>query len=113
MRRRIITVVATYDMSGIPVNETTPKERVEKNVIEEMEEFFGEDEGYDGVEVTVVDTIDNEIIEFERIKAMDVTDLAIYINKLQVQAVRDYENGFFPKGIIENMTMLNGEVKKE
>ncbi len=51
--------------------------------------------------------------EFERIKAMDKTELAIYINKIQTQAIDDYENGFFPKGIVDNIAMLNSEVKEE
>lgn len=50
--------------------------------------------------------------EFERIKEMDVVELAIYINKLQNQAIDDYEKGYFPKSIVENMTMLKNEPEK-
>lgn len=49
--------------------------------------------------------------EFERIKAMDVLELAEYINKLQYQAVDNYENGFFPNGIFDNIAMLEREVE--
>ena len=48
--------------------------------------------------------------EFERIKAMDRVELALYINKLQKEAIDDYENGFFPKGAFEIIAMLEGEV---
>ena len=50
--------------------------------------------------------------EFERIKAMDVIDFALYINKLQLQAIDDYENGFFPKGAFDNVAMLESEAKE-
>ena len=49
---------------------------------------------------------------FEYIKQMDVIDMAIYINKLQLRAVEDYENGFFPKGYFDNITMLESEYKE-
>ena len=50
--------------------------------------------------------------EFERIKAMDVLELATYINKLQFQAIDNYENGYFPNGIFDNISMLEREVKE-
>ena len=50
--------------------------------------------------------------EFERIKSMNVVDLAIYINKLQCQAIDDFENGYFPKGIFDNVSMLESEAKE-
>lgn len=50
---------------------------------------------------------------FERIKAMSVIDLAMYINKLQKQAVDDYENGFFYKGVFDNVAWLESEVQDE
>lgn len=51
--------------------------------------------------------------EFERIKNMSEVDLAIYINKLQIKAIEDYENGLNPKGIVDNMTMLKSETEKD
>lgn len=51
--------------------------------------------------------------EFERIKNMDVVDFAMYINALQLQAIDDYEKGFFPKGIFDNVAMLEAEVLKK
>ena len=50
--------------------------------------------------------------EFDRIKNMDVVELAIYINKLQVKAIDDFEKGFSPKGIIDNMEMLNSDTEE-
>ena len=50
---------------------------------------------------------------FERIKAMSVVDLAIAINKLQKQAVDDYEEGFFYKGVFDNVTWLESEVRED
>lgn len=50
--------------------------------------------------------------EFERIKAMNVIDLAIYINKLQNKAIEDYEEGFWPKNIFDNVIMLKCEVEE-
>lgn len=47
--------------------------------------------------------------EFERIKAMDITDLAIFINKLQEKAIEDYETLIAPKSIVENIAMLKNE----
>lgn len=51
--------------------------------------------------------------EFERIKKMDVVDLAIYISKLQLQAINDYEKGYFPKSIFDNVAMLEGAAVKK
>ena len=51
--------------------------------------------------------------EFERIKAMDAVALAIYIKDLQLQAIKDYRNGFFPNGIFDNLAMLNGDAKQK
>lgn len=48
--------------------------------------------------------------EFERIKNMNEVDFAIYINKLQTKAIDDYEKGFFPKGIFDNLNMLKSEI---
>lgn len=50
---------------------------------------------------------------FERIKAMSVVDLAIYINKIQKKAIDDYENGLFPKGIFANARMLESEAHQD
>lgn len=48
--------------------------------------------------------------EFERIKAMNVVEFAVYLNKMQLKAIDDYENRFFPKGVFENVAMLEREV---
>lgn len=47
--------------------------------------------------------------EFERIKKMSVVELAIYITKLQNRTIEDYERGFFPNGIFDNVAMLEKE----
>ena len=49
--------------------------------------------------------------EFERIKAMDVCDLAIYINKSQNQAIDDYEKGFFQKVLLRICPYLKARRK--
>lgn len=49
---------------------------------------------------------------FEKIKAMNIVDLALYINKLQLKAIEDYENGFFPKGAFDNIAMLKSEASE-
>lgn len=48
--------------------------------------------------------------EFERIKAMDVVEFALYLNKMQNKAIEDYQNGYFPKGAFANVGMLKREV---
>ena len=55
--RRIIKVIATYDLDSPDLNgvQITPKERVKKMVEKDMIEQFGWDEGYLGVEVEVID----------------------------------------------------------
>ena len=50
--------------------------------------------------------------EFERIKAMDIVEFALYLNKMQNNAIDDYESGYFPKGAFENVAMLSKEVKE-
>lgn len=56
LTKRTIKVIATYDLDDnsiiLPI---TPKETVKKMVKEEMEDYFGDDEGYIGVEVEVID----------------------------------------------------------
>ena len=56
LEKRIIKVTATYTLDDkniiLPI---TPKETVKKMVKEEMEDYFGDDEGYLGVEVEVID----------------------------------------------------------
>lgn len=47
--------------------------------------------------------------EFERIKAMDVVELAIYLSDLQRKAINDFENGFYPKGIFDTVEELEAE----
>lgn len=55
MQKRIITVTATFDMSNIPENMITSKEKAKEMVTKDMIEEFGWDEGYGGVEVKVTD----------------------------------------------------------
>lgn len=55
MQKRIVTVTATFDMSNIPENMITSKEKVKEMVTKDMIEEFGWDEGYSGVEVKVTD----------------------------------------------------------
>lgn len=55
MKKRIITVTATFDMSNFQEDFITPKEKVKKMVIKDMEKIFGWDEGYSGVKVDVKD----------------------------------------------------------
>ena len=56
--KRIIKVTVTYDLddSWLKESQITPKERVKSMVTEEMVEVFGEDEGYRGVDVEIIDT---------------------------------------------------------
>ena len=51
--------------------------------------------------------------EFERVKAMNEVDFAIYITKLQEKAIEDFKNGFFPPGIVDTVAMLKQEVKED
>lgn len=53
---RKIKVTVTYDLNNPYIgSEITPKEVVKDMVEEEMEDYFGDDEGYTGVEVEVID----------------------------------------------------------
>lgn len=62
----------------------------------------------------VVHNIDNYAKEqdmsygsmFHRIKEMDVADLAVYLVRLQTNAIDRYQNGFYPPGIFETIDML-------
>lgn len=55
--KRIIKVTATYDLSNPDFKrlQITPKETVKKMVEVDMIEQFGQDEGYLGIEVEVID----------------------------------------------------------
>lgn len=57
MQKRIIKITAIYDLedSCLLGLEITPKETVKNMVEEEMQDYFGKDEGYLGVEVEVID----------------------------------------------------------
>ena len=56
LTKRTIKVIATYDLENkdiiLPI---TPKETVKDMVEKEMEDYFGDDEGYVGVKVEVID----------------------------------------------------------
>lgn len=53
--KRIITVVATYDISSLQGCKLTPAENVKQVIQEKMEDIFAEDEGYESVNVKVED----------------------------------------------------------
>lgn len=55
MKKRLITVTATFDISTLSDNAITPKEEVRKMVEKDMIDIFEWSEGYDGVKVEVVD----------------------------------------------------------
>lgn len=55
MKKRTINISAIFNMSEIPENMITSKEKVKEMITKDMEEKFGWDEGYCGVEVEVVD----------------------------------------------------------
>ena len=56
MKKRTITITATFDMSEFSPSMITPKEKVKEMVTKDAENHFGWDEGYNGVKVEVVDT---------------------------------------------------------
>ena len=52
---------------------------------------------------------------FERIKNMDETELAMFIESIAQDTIRDYRNGFFSKWAIstfETIAWLRSEVKE-
>lgn len=57
MRKRIIKVVAFYDLENKKYNNTqiAPKETIKKLVEKDMIIYFGMNEGYKGIEVEVID----------------------------------------------------------
>lgn len=57
--KRIIKVTATYDLDDTDLKglQITPKEKVKEIVTKQMIDVFGWDEGYEGVEVEVIDTL--------------------------------------------------------
>ena len=56
MKERIINIRVSFDMNDIPEGSTiNPKEKVEELVSAEMNEMFSWDEGFNGVEVDVID----------------------------------------------------------
>ena len=56
MATRTIHIAVTFDMSEIPSTAIiTPKETVKEMVINEMVALFGDDEGFYGLDVDVVD----------------------------------------------------------
>jgi hypothetical protein len=55
MRKRTIKVTVPFNMSEIPANMITSKEKVKEMVEKDMVNIFGWDEGYCGVEVEVID----------------------------------------------------------
>lgn len=55
VKKRIIKVVAIFDMTEIPEDMITSNEKVKEMVEKDIIEEFGWDDGYCGVEVKVVD----------------------------------------------------------
>lgn len=55
--KRIIKVTATYNLDDPDLEEMeiTPKEKVEEMVTEQMTDVFGWDDGYEDLEIEVVD----------------------------------------------------------
>lgn len=55
--KRIIKVTATYNLDDPDLEgmEITPKEKVEEMVTEQMTDVFGWDDGYEDLEIEVVD----------------------------------------------------------
>lgn len=56
MKKRTITITATFDMSKFSPSTITSKEKVKEMVTRDAENHFGWNEGYNGVKVEVVDT---------------------------------------------------------
>ena len=55
--KRTINVTASYNLDELKGLQITPKEKVKEMVTKQMIDVFGWDEGYEGVEVEVVDTL--------------------------------------------------------
>lgn len=66
MKERIINIKVSFNMSDIPEGSTiTPKEKVEEMVSTEMNDLFGWDENFDGVEVDVIDENYDESLAYD------------------------------------------------
>ena len=55
MNKRIIRVTVEFNMEDFNKLEITNKKKVKKMVEEDMIEYFGYDEGYNGLTVDVID----------------------------------------------------------
>lgn len=77
--KRIFKVTARYDLDKIDGN-ITSKELAKVIATEEMEEIFSEDEGYEGVEVEVIDA---SIIMDDKEPQQIIKDLEEKIKKLE------------------------------
>ena len=77
--KRIFKVTVRYDLDKIDGN-ITSKELEKVIATEEMEEIFSEDEGYEGVEVEVIDT---SIIMNDKEPQQIIKDLEEKIKKLE------------------------------
>lgn len=80
--KRIIKVTATYDLDDPELKgcKITPRDYVEKKVLKEMIDAFGWDEGYEGVEVEVIDT---SMIARDKESQQIIKDLEEKIKKLE------------------------------
>ena len=58
--KRTINVTASYNLDELKGLQITPKEKVKEMVTKQMIDMFGWDEGYEGVEVEVIDTVNKE-----------------------------------------------------
>lgn len=55
MKKRTIQITVTFDSSDSHESQITPREKVREMVLKEIEPIFEQDEGYEGVEVEVID----------------------------------------------------------
>jgi hypothetical protein len=80
--KRIIKVTATYDLDDPELKgcKITPRDYVEKKVLKEMIDAFGWDEGYEGVEVEVIDT---SMITSDKEEQQIIRDLKDKVKRLE------------------------------
>ena len=55
MKQRTIKITVKFNSSDFHESQIAPREKVQEMVLEEMERIFEQDEGYEGVEVEVID----------------------------------------------------------
>lgn len=66
MKKRIINIAVSFDMTDIPTGSTiTPKEKVKEAVEKEMAETFGDDEGFRDLRVDIIDIEEEDNTEYD------------------------------------------------